>query len=167
MPQTCTVCRHANLADIDGAILRRDSLRDIARQYSISKDAVARHKADHLPKTLVKAKAAQELVRADSLLDYVQRRQTRLERLDDDAREIQQTSMRENDRSGALDAIKVRTGIAREQRGFAELLGRLTGELDAAAVQPNITIVNILSVPKVSDLRSALPMAETSSTGRV
>jgi hypothetical protein len=54
MPQTCTVCRQPNVAEIERAIVGGEPLRDIARQYGVSKDAVARHKSDHLPRTLVK-----------------------------------------------------------------------------------------------------------------
>ena len=61
---SCSVCRHSNVSDIDSAILRRESLRDIARQFGLSKDAVARHKADHLPKKLLKAHEAKEVLRS-------------------------------------------------------------------------------------------------------
>jgi hypothetical protein len=80
MPQTCTACRHPNRPDIDGAILRGESLRDIARQSRLSKDAVARHKP-HVLKTLVKAHDAQEVARADSLLADVLDRETHLKAL--------------------------------------------------------------------------------------
>ena len=68
MPRTCTVCRHASRPDIEKAIVCGDSFRDIARQFDVSKDAVRRHKADHLPKTLGKALEAGEAARAYGLL---------------------------------------------------------------------------------------------------
>ena len=43
MSQTCTVCRHAKRWDIEKAIIDGESLRDIARHFRLSKDAVARH----------------------------------------------------------------------------------------------------------------------------
>jgi hypothetical protein len=151
VPQTCTVCRQPNVAEIERAIVGGEPLRDIARQFGVSKDAVARHKADHLPKTLVKAQAATEVFRADSLMDYVQQRQTRLDSLDDDARQIQEEAMHEQDRHGALDAIKTRTGIARAQQGYCDLWGRVTGEFGGAApVQQNI-LVQVLSLPKIGE----------------
>src|SRR5215472_5794554 len=70
MPQTCRVCRHANQAEIDRAIIHSESLREIARQFGISKDAVARHR-EHLPTMLVKAHDALEVARAGALLDDV------------------------------------------------------------------------------------------------
>ena len=56
MSQTCTVCRHAKRWDIEKAIIDGESLRDIARHFRLSKDAVARHKA-RLPNTLGEARA--------------------------------------------------------------------------------------------------------------
>jgi len=69
----------------------------------------------------------------------VQHREAGLEQLDDDTRQIQETSMAENDRYGALDAIKVRTAIARERRGYLDLFGQLSGEL--AHANPSATLV--------------------------
>ena len=54
MAMTCTVCAHPEVNGIDVQLLNRDSLRDIARQHNVSKDALARHKADHLPTIMVK-----------------------------------------------------------------------------------------------------------------
>ena len=68
MPRTCTVCRHASRPDIEKAIVSGDSFRDIARQFDVSKDAVRRHKADHLPRTLGKALEAAEGARAYDIL---------------------------------------------------------------------------------------------------
>ena len=45
MPRNCTVCRHAQRQAIEGDLQAARSYRDIARRYSISKDAVSRHRA--------------------------------------------------------------------------------------------------------------------------
>lgn len=127
-----------------------DSFRHIAAQFGTSTSALQRHKADHLPKTLVKAKAAHEVVRADSLLDYLQERRDGLDRLDEDAQQIQEEARREKDRHGALEAIKTRTGIARAQQGYCDLWGRLTGEAGGTLVQQNV-IWNILAIPKLGE----------------
>ncbi len=44
----CKVCQHAQLAEIDVALRSATSLRDLALQYGLSKDGLARHKARHL-----------------------------------------------------------------------------------------------------------------------
>lgn len=73
MPRTCTVCASADLEAIDKAIVCRESKRGIARRYGVYPDAVERHAADYLPKTLVKATEAQEVAHADDLLGTVRR----------------------------------------------------------------------------------------------
>jgi hypothetical protein len=152
-------------------------LRDIARQFELSKDAVARHRSGHLAKTLVQARADQGLLRADSLMDYLQRRRAGLDQMDEDVREIQQDAKRENDRHGVLEAVKTRTGIVGKQLQLADLLGRATGEFGGAApVQQNI-LVQVLSIPKIGerleDFRPAiecqavpeLPLAQSGGSG--
>ena len=55
MPRPCSICTHPRRSAIDQALtLDRASLRDIARQWRVSKDAIARHR-DHIPQALVKA----------------------------------------------------------------------------------------------------------------
>jgi hypothetical protein len=74
MPRTCTVCAHLKRAEIDRALVADSaSLRDIARQYEVSKDALDRHKKGHLPTTLVQAKAAQETSDAVDVMAELQR----------------------------------------------------------------------------------------------
>ncbi len=68
MPRTCTVCSHPDRAEIETALVASEtSFRDIARRFSVSKDAVTRHRAEHLPEKLAKAAEADELADADQL----------------------------------------------------------------------------------------------------
>lgn len=150
MPRTCTLCNHARRDELDRALLGGASFRHIAAQFGTSTSALQRHKAEHLPKALVKAKAAGEVFRAESLLDYLQERRDGLDRLDEDARQIQEEARREKDRHCALDAIKTRTGIARAQQGYCDLWGRLTGEAAGTLLQQNI-IWQILAIPKLGE----------------
>ena len=71
MPRTCTICRHDQRADIDKTLVTRTPFRDIARQHSVSKDALLRHHDDHLPASLVRAQRAREATQADELLAQV------------------------------------------------------------------------------------------------
>jgi len=157
MPQTCTVCRHPNLADIDHVILRGDSLRDIARQFRLSKDAVARHKA-HLSNTLAKAHEAREVVRADSLLDQVCRQEALFDELDQTAKAIQESAAGEQDRRGVLDAIGVRGSLAHKRRPYMELRGRMTGELldSHASLTAAQIVVNVLQIPRICEAPEAI-----------
>lgn len=57
MPMTCSICRHPQRGEIDLALVSRRPLRDIARQYGVSKDALARHRHGHMPHLLAQAEA--------------------------------------------------------------------------------------------------------------
>ena len=149
MPQICSVCRHSDREAVEQATIEGEPLRAIARQFQLSKDAIARHKAEHLPKTLVKAQAAHEVVRADSLLDCLQQRRNGLDQLDEDAREIQEEARRDRGRHGALEAIKARTGIARAQTGVDQLFANFTGQLGTPS--PQNVLIQVLALPKIGE----------------
>ena len=48
MPRTCTICRHPQRQEIEADLQAGLPYRDVARRYSISKDAVFRHRASHV-----------------------------------------------------------------------------------------------------------------------
>jgi hypothetical protein len=50
MPQTCTVCRHPERHDIEADLRASTPYRDIARRRNVSKDALSRHRANHMPR---------------------------------------------------------------------------------------------------------------------
>jgi transposase-like protein len=61
MAGKCRVCDHGERAAIDKAIVTRSaSMRDIAGQYGVSRSALSRHKANHLPRLVQAAEAAEE-----------------------------------------------------------------------------------------------------------
>jgi hypothetical protein len=68
MPRTCTVCTHAQRAEIDTALVNSESLRDIAGRFRVSRSALDRHRTDHLPEGLIKAQDAQESADADRVM---------------------------------------------------------------------------------------------------
>ena len=68
MTRTCTVCNHKDIEEINKLLLCSGSYRDIARQFGLSKDALARHKEGHIPEVLSKSNDIKEIVNADSLL---------------------------------------------------------------------------------------------------
>ncbi len=71
MARTCTVCAHPALADINRALVAGVPFRDIAGQYHLSKSAVERHQAEHLPKLLTKAAEAAEVRQALDVLQQL------------------------------------------------------------------------------------------------
>jgi hypothetical protein len=129
MPRTCTVCGHDRRHDVELALVRRDSYRDIARRFALSKDALGRHAKEHLPELLSEAHRAEEYARADDLLRQVG--------------ELQSKTL--NLLLKAEEAGELRTALSaiREARGNLELLAKLRGELDE---RPQ---VNVLITPEV------------------
>ncbi len=71
MGRQCTVCVHKDLDEINRLLLCSDSYRDIARQFGLSKDALARHKESHIPELLLKSQDVKEATEADLLLKKV------------------------------------------------------------------------------------------------
>lgn len=131
----CTVCEHEKAAEINRALLAGGSLRDIARRFAVSKDALFRHR-QHLPAELVKAQEAKEIAQADNLLGQLKDLQRR-------TLSILQAAEQDNDHATALKAI-------REARGNLELLAKLLGELAERQV------INILVAPEWISLRAVI-----------
>ncbi|HEV2125886.1 MAG TPA: hypothetical protein VGW38_24275 [Chloroflexota bacterium] len=67
MRRRCTVCTHPDLATIDEALVSGAVFRAIAQRFALSEDALKRHKADHLSKSLAVAQQQAEIVRGDAL----------------------------------------------------------------------------------------------------
>jgi transposase-like protein len=136
MPRHCTVCGHEELEHIDFALVAGASLRDIAGRHGVSKSALERHKADHLPTHLTRANEAEEAARADNLLSQVRGLQAR-------TLAILETAEVSGELRTALAAIG-------EARRNLELLGKLAGELDQRPV------VNILVSAEWVAIRTVL-----------
>ncbi len=136
MPRVCTICTHEQRPEIDAALLNGEALRDIAGRVPVSKSALARHAAEHIPAHLVKAKEAEEVTQADTLLEQVRALQTR-------ALSILDRADHSGDLKTALSAI-------REARSNLELLGKLAGELQQEGT------VNITVSPEWLTLRATV-----------
>jgi transposase-like protein len=120
MPRRCTVCDHLDKHSIDEALVSGAPYRSVARRFELSESAVYRHKTEHLPTHLLKAREAEEVAQADDLLDQVRHLQTH-------ALEILERAEKTGDLRTALAAIS-------QARGNLELLGKLAGELDERPV---------------------------------
>ena len=128
MGRQCTVCAHKDLEEINKLLLCSDSYRDLARQFGLSKDALARHKESHIPTELLKSNDIQEIVKADVLLVQLGEIREKTLSLLDKAEQAADTRV-----YGAPVAY------LREVREQIKLLAELEGRL---AAQPQITIVN-------------------------
>jgi hypothetical protein len=136
MPRTCTICEHPERGEIDRALVGGASNRSAASLYDVSEAAVRRHKANHLPASLVMAQAAEEVAQADSLLEQV--------------RGLQSRAYGILDKAEAADDLRTALGAIREARGNLELLAKLLGELDD---RPQ---VNVLVSPEWLELRAVI-----------
>ena len=149
----CATCKHPRRARIDEALVTgTSSLLELSKTYSLSTTALHRHKA-HIPAALVAAKRAREAGEATKLLE-------RVELLIHDCREIATKAQRDKQWIAA-------TGALREVRFCLELLGKLNGELQQAAlfqveqnqVQPP-PIVNIRFIEPGQKLPESSPLQD-------
>jgi transposase-like protein len=139
MPRRCTVCDHPERHGIDKALVTGAPYRSVARRYGLSESAVYRHKTEHLPAQLLKAREVEEAARADDLLDQVRNLQAH-------ALDIREHAEETGDLRTALAAIS-------QARGNLELLGKLAGELDERPV------VNFNVSPEWLELRAVIVAA--------
>ncbi len=72
MPRTCTICAHKDREVIDEALVAKESLRNIAERFETSATSLHRHKQDHLPLAITKAKETQEALHSANLLEQLQ-----------------------------------------------------------------------------------------------
>jgi hypothetical protein len=154
MARVCTICAHLERAAIDQALVNNEPLRDIAGRFGLTKSSVERHKAEHVPVLLTKAKEAQTVADADDLLR-------------------QAGALRSKAMSLLLKAEQAgdyRTALAgvREARGCLELLGKLQGQLSDGAN------INVIVAPAWIELRAvimdalqAFPEARTAVAARL
>ena len=136
MPRRCTICIHPARADIDASIVRGEAFRRIAAHHGVTEQSVRRHRADHLPSSLVKAEEAREVAQASSLLAEV--------------RELHARVLAILTRAEEAGDLRAATGAIREARSTIELLAKLTGELDERAE------VNVVLSPQWLTIRVAI-----------
>jgi hypothetical protein len=126
MTRTCTICRHEQHQAIDEALIANSAPeRTIAHQYAVSRDALHRHKQEHLPGKLAKAHEAREVAQADSLLDQVCH-------LADEAREIL-GDVKTKQPGTAVQAVRAIAHVL-------ELQAKILGEIREAQVNVGVGV---------------------------
>jgi hypothetical protein len=137
MPRKCLVCESEELKAIDTALVDNEPIRKIASRFGFSTAGVQRHRLNHLPKLLLKAREAKEIVHAASLVDRAKAKDAeeivhasslmnRVERVMARCEMIAETATKAGDWTPAISA-------SRELRGCLELLGKLSGEIQTGA----------------------------------
>ncbi|MFA6364586.1 hypothetical protein [Methanoregula sp.] len=132
----CSICEHKSRHEIDSALVSPGaSLRAIAQQYRVSKDALSRHiKAGHIEEKIQKAANAYEAIAGEGLLrriDSFHKRFAELAKkqqgLGDDLTELKvyQTQAKYLELEGkATGAFKEKV----EHSGTVEVLGKMSDE---------------------------------------
>jgi hypothetical protein len=162
MPRTCTICGHKQRQRIEELLLSGEAYRSIAKRFSISAPALFRHKSDHLLESVRRSHRATEVLEGDALVDHVQQLRARTETLYTEAAEILAQAKRAKDLKTALDGIRTASAVIRETRGNAELLARLTGELQQS---PTNAVTIVLPVaPSSQDSVDAYPVIDITPT---
>ena len=136
MGRSCTVCDHAELAEINRLLVSGDSIAGIARGYAVSEDSLWRHKESHVPKTLAASPSTKDVINGDNLLDQLQQARQKAVSLPDMAIEAADTKV-----YGAP------SNYLREIREQIKLWAELEGRL-ALHPQINFTQVSIYNAPE-------------------
>jgi hypothetical protein len=136
MARRCTVCSHPDRPAVDRSLVDGRDVRDLAACYEVSKSAVDRHRASHLPAALAQARAAAVVAQADDLLDEVQRLKAR-------AVSILDAAEQKGKYAAAIMAL-------REARSCIELLAEMARQIDR---RPTL---NLLVAPEWVHTRTAL-----------
>jgi hypothetical protein len=119
MPMVCKTCKRPDRAAIDAAIVSGDALRDIARRFGSSKDAISRHRP-HVGAAIVRADERRAARGDETLFEKV-------ERLEADARRLGERAESEGDLRCALASVRELTDVVK-------LLREMTATAPASAV---------------------------------
>ena len=138
MSRKCSICNHDRRQEIEHSLLRGESHRAVAQQFTVPRGAVARH-LEHVSTALTQARKLKEVEDGRSIL--VQLRELNLR-----AEQLRARADRAGDYRTALLAL-------REIARLVELEARLTGELNE---KPETKIVNL-----TLDAETARRMTET------
>jgi len=126
MPRVCSICIHPELAAIDRALIESTPNRRIATRFGVTEASVRRHAERHLPSTMVLAKEAAKVTRADGLLEEAWR-------LQDKAAAF----LARAEKTGSPSAVA--QALQSAQRGLA-LMAQLRAQMPEAAGSRRFTI---------------------------
>jgi hypothetical protein len=121
----CSICNHDRRQEIEHALLRGESHRVVAQQFTVSRGAVARH-LKHVSTALTRARKLKEIGAGKSI--FLQLRELNLQ-----VEQLKARADRTGDHRAALAAL-------REKTHLVELEARLSGELNE---KPEVKVVNL------------------------
>lgn len=144
MPRVCTICTHPKRLDIEKASIARETIRAIASRFGVDKQAVLRHRWDHITARLAAAASVKEQLETDDLLGQ--------------ARTIQGQALGLLSQAMAVDAegkmLTPELGLRalREARDGVRLLGEVLGKLQPSGsptvnVGVGVGFVTVIELP--------------------
>lgn len=136
-PNTCRVCAHRELAQIDLSLTHHVSIRALSKRYGVSIDSLYRHQARHLsPALRAKLLAGPAIEGLDLEKLRSQESQSLLANLIALRRRLY-ASLDVAEESGDVGMV---ARIARALHDSFELVGKLLGELSTGSVTNNILV---------------------------
>jgi hypothetical protein len=152
LARSCSICTHHRRDSMDKALLRGEQITVVARRYSVSEDALGRHRKHA---QLVIAKAAAVAEQKD--LAYGSALLSEIARIRADAERLQIESERRQDVRGALRAIHERLAVV-------ELEAKLSGQIDTSRKNVTINVQTISPEEAVEYARDILALFGNSGT---
>lgn len=138
MPQTCTICKHADRSQIDAALISGGPLRSIADRFTTSKTSLIRHRDNCISQQLQKAREGSNSAQASALI-------RRLREITEKTTRVLTRAQLQKNGDLALKAI------ARLERQL-ELEARLLGQLEENRGAGGSTTVQVVYVDKQVNL---------------
>jgi hypothetical protein len=131
--QRCTICSHPKATEINRALVKGVSVRDLALQYDVGHMSLHRHqKAGHIPASIAKTEEAKQIAKGEDLLKWT--------------KGILGKAVSYMNQAEAAGDLRTACSAIREARGCVELLGKVTGELG-----PNNQLNVQVNVPSMRD----------------
>src|SRR5258708_179803 len=150
--KACRACKHEKRTEIDRALVSGEAPRQVASRYGLSATGVQRHQK-HITSSLVKAREAKEVGQASNVLSFVRGLVAKAHQFTDLAEQ-------KGDLRTAMSGL-------RELTRMAELLAKLTGEIDQRS-QTNVLNVHVTpeAAAKIAEtyLARRRPPAELTET---
>lgn len=120
MPRQCSICTSPERLSIEQALVANEPYRNIAERFGTSATALTRHKAEHLPVALTKAKEARAEDHADDLLWQI--------------KDLRNKAISILTKAEAAGQLKTALMGIREARACIELLAEMEGQLQRSPV---------------------------------
>jgi hypothetical protein len=134
----CSVCAHKNRKEIDRELIKGVPYRKVAKKFGFANSTLQYHqRAGHIPAFIAKAEEAKQIAKGADLLKWT--------------RGLLGKSISYMDQAEAAGDLRTAISAVREARGCVELLGQVTGELNArnqTAVQVNVGVQTITTSPE-------------------